>query len=179
MEPPPLVGGPAIGFSSALSEGYYLRLKFQGIETRLLGNRLTMRGHSANQMRVLELRGREVPTRDTSGLEVPKLCIVNKALKVLGIPQSLIPTYVYDLPFFRNNHSLVGRRLGGWELSGAPAFMTGERLLVKLVLSYAGSHNLKCLAPKANTVCSAGYLGRGNLRCQAAFCEGLDLFGCP
>jgi hypothetical protein len=44
--------------------------------------------------------------------------------------QSLIPNYVYELPFFRNNHSLLGRTLGGWELSGAVAFITGDPLSV-------------------------------------------------
>jgi hypothetical protein len=44
--------------------------------------------------------------------------------------QSLIPAYVYDLPFLQNNHSLLGRTLGGWEVSGALAFMTGDPLSV-------------------------------------------------
>ncbi|MGH8399021.1 MAG: hypothetical protein ACRETA_12385, partial [Gammaproteobacteria bacterium] len=34
-------------------------------------------------------------------------------------------TWVYDVPLLRNNTSLVGRALGGWELSGDAAFLSG------------------------------------------------------
>ncbi|MGH8399238.1 MAG: hypothetical protein ACRETA_13520, partial [Gammaproteobacteria bacterium] len=34
-------------------------------------------------------------------------------------------TWVYDVPLLRNNTSLVGKALGGWELSGDAAFLSG------------------------------------------------------
>ncbi len=47
--------------------------------------------------------------------------------QVAGFNQThnLIFTYVYDLPFLRNNSSLVGKTLGGWEVSGDAAFISG------------------------------------------------------
>ena len=38
---------------------------------------------------------------------------------------NLTITYIYDLPFLRNNNSLVGKALGGWEISGDAAFYSG------------------------------------------------------
>jgi len=33
--------------------------------------------------------------------------------------------YVYELPFFREQHGLVGHALGGWQLSGITSFASG------------------------------------------------------
>ncbi len=33
--------------------------------------------------------------------------------------------YIYDLPFFRDQESLMGKVLGGWQISGATFFRTG------------------------------------------------------
>jgi len=38
--------------------------------------------------------------------------------------------YVYNLPFFKGNHSAVGYALGGWELSGIASFYTGSPFTV-------------------------------------------------
>jgi hypothetical protein len=47
--------------------------------------------------------------------------------QVAGFNQthSLILTGVYDEPFLKNNDSLLGRTLGGWELSGDAQFVSG------------------------------------------------------
>ena len=37
----------------------------------------------------------------------------------------LAVTYTYDLPFFRNQTSLTGKLLGGWEINGTSQFQTG------------------------------------------------------
>jgi hypothetical protein len=34
-------------------------------------------------------------------------------------------TYLYELPFFKNQHQLTGKLLGGWQLSGTAQFQTG------------------------------------------------------
>jgi outer membrane receptor protein involved in Fe transport len=39
-------------------------------------------------------------------------------------------TYVYELPFMREQHGFVGRVLGGWQLSGVTSFETGVPLTV-------------------------------------------------
>lgn len=46
---------------------------------------------------------------------------------VCGFNQThnFIVTYIYDLPFLRNNTSLLGRIAGGWEVSGDVALISG------------------------------------------------------
>jgi hypothetical protein len=39
-------------------------------------------------------------------------------------------SYVYELPFFQTQEGLVGRVLGGWQVSGITSFMTGQPLTV-------------------------------------------------
>ncbi len=46
----------------------------------------------------------------------------------LNTPHILIANYVYDLPFFREQHGLVGRALGGWEVSGITSVSSGHSI---------------------------------------------------
>ncbi len=46
--------------------------------------------------------------------------------------------YVYDLPFFRNQATLTGKLLGGWEFSGSSQFQTGQPCGVGANNDYAG-----------------------------------------
>jgi hypothetical protein len=39
-------------------------------------------------------------------------------------------SYVYDLPFFREQHGVVGRVVGGWEVSGITSFVSGSSFQV-------------------------------------------------
>jgi hypothetical protein len=39
---------------------------------------------------------------------------------------NLIFTWIYDLPFFKGSNNLAGRTLGGWEISGDAAFVSGS-----------------------------------------------------
>ena len=41
-------------------------------------------------------------------------------------PQIFEANYVYDLPFFKQQHGLEGKVLGGWELSGITSLVTGS-----------------------------------------------------
>jgi hypothetical protein len=41
-------------------------------------------------------------------------------------PQVLEVSYVYDLPFFKDQKGLAGRVAGGWELSGITSFISGS-----------------------------------------------------
>ena len=45
-------------------------------------------------------------------------------------PQSLIFNYVYTLPFFKGQHNLEGRFLGGWEISGITTYTSGTSLTI-------------------------------------------------
>jgi hypothetical protein len=47
-------------------------------------------------------------------------------LSTLNTPQILAVSYVYELPFYKNENSLVGHVLGGWEISGITNIQTGQ-----------------------------------------------------
>src|SRR5579864_5120247 len=44
----------------------------------------------------------------------------------LNTPQMLVVSYVYELPFYRNQQNLAGHLLGGWELSGITTIQSGQ-----------------------------------------------------
>jgi Carboxypeptidase regulatory-like domain len=45
---------------------------------------------------------------------------------VLNTPQMFVASYVYDFPFYKNNRSVAGYVLGGWELSGIITIQSGQ-----------------------------------------------------
>jgi hypothetical protein len=51
-------------------------------------------------------------------------------LSTLNTPQILVISYVYELPFYRHDNSLVGHVIGGWELSGITNFQSGQSTTV-------------------------------------------------
>ncbi len=48
----------------------------------------------------------------------------------LNTPQMFIASYVYDLPFYRNQNGFAGKLLGGWEISGITTIQTGQSLSI-------------------------------------------------
>jgi len=44
----------------------------------------------------------------------------------LNTPQMFVMSYVYDLPFYKNQSGLAGHVLGGWELSGIVTIQSGQ-----------------------------------------------------
>jgi hypothetical protein len=48
----------------------------------------------------------------------------------LNTPQMLVVSYVYELPFYRNQRNLMGQVLGGWELSGITTIQSGQSTTV-------------------------------------------------
>jgi hypothetical protein len=51
-------------------------------------------------------------------------------LSTLNTPQILVISYVYELPFYKHDNSLVGHVIGGWELSGITNFQSGQSTTV-------------------------------------------------
>lgn len=51
-------------------------------------------------------------------------------LSTLNTPQILVVSYVYELPFYRHDNSVVGHVLGGWELSGITNVQSGQSTTV-------------------------------------------------
>ncbi len=45
-------------------------------------------------------------------------------------PQVAEISYIYDLPFFKEQHGMEGRLLGGWEISGITSFISGSSIQV-------------------------------------------------
>lgn len=41
-------------------------------------------------------------------------------------PHTFTASYVYDLPFYKDQHGLVGKVAGGWEVSGITQFLSGQ-----------------------------------------------------
>ena len=50
----------------------------------------------------------------------------------------LFITYLYDVPFFTGQHTVEGKLLGGWQISGSMQFTTGIPNSVGLANDYAG-----------------------------------------
>lgn len=67
-------------------------------------------------------------------------------------PQVLVFNYVYDLPFYKGQHGLVGHVLGGWEVSGITTIETGQPFSV---FQYNDPFNL------VNAITGAGDGGLG------------------
>jgi hypothetical protein len=61
--------------------------------------------------------------------------------QVCGFNQThnLTMTYIYNVPFLRNNTSLVGKTLGGWEVSGDVALVSGFNNTVSASSDYLGN----------------------------------------
>ncbi len=70
----------------------------------------------------------------------------------LNTPQIFIANYVYDLPFFREQHGILGHTLGGWEVSGITSVESGHSVSVTQPLD-----PFACtLSSTTGTGCAAG-----------------------
>ncbi len=49
-------------------------------------------------------------------------------LASLNQPQVLVANYVYELPFYKGEHGILGHLLGGWQVSGITQFESGTSL---------------------------------------------------
>ncbi len=67
----------------------------------------------------------------------------------LNQPQTFVANYVYELPFFREQHGFRGHVLGGWELSGITQFDSGLSTTVTQSLD-----NFDCQTPPAGSTLS-------------------------
>ena len=82
----------------------------------------------------------------------------------LNQPNTLVVNYVYDLPFFKEQHGLIGHALGGWEASGITQIQSGQSMTVR-----QSDDNFDCKAPMGMTTgCIAGtYPGGLNMDVSA------------
>jgi Carboxypeptidase regulatory-like domain/TonB-dependent Receptor Plug Domain len=70
----------------------------------------------------------------------------------LNQPQTFIANYVYNLPFYTEQHGLVGHTLGGWELSGITQYLSGQ----SLTITQSGDPFACVTPPGATTGCIPG-----------------------
>ena len=67
-------------------------------------------------------------------------------------PQTFVANYVYNLPFYKEQHGIAGHVLGGWELSGITQFTSGQSLNIT-----QATDNFDCQTPAgATTGCIPG-----------------------
>ena len=66
---------------------------------------------------------------------------IDYGASTLNQPQTFVANYVYELPFYREQHGLVGHALGGWQLSGITQFLSGQSLTVR-----QSKDNFDCVA---------------------------------
>jgi Carboxypeptidase regulatory-like domain/TonB-dependent Receptor Plug Domain len=69
----------------------------------------------------------------------------------LNQPQTFVANYVYELPFYREQHGLVGHALGGWQLSGITQFLSGQSQNIT-----QGGDNFACTIDSTTNQCAAG-----------------------
>lgn len=71
----------------------------------------------------------------------------------LNQPQTFVANYVYDLPFYKEQHGVLGHVAGGWELSGITELFSGQSTTVTQFLD-----NFDCQpAPAGSSLpCAAG-----------------------
>jgi hypothetical protein len=70
----------------------------------------------------------------------------------LNTPNIFIANYVYDLPFFHDQHGLIGHALGGWEVSGITSVESGQSTTVT-----QATDPFACAVSSANpNACAAG-----------------------
>jgi Carboxypeptidase regulatory-like domain/TonB-dependent Receptor Plug Domain len=84
-------------------------------------------------------------TYDTSNLWGPSEYDIGKVF---------IANYLYVLPFFKGQHTLLGKVAGGWQISGSTQFQTGLPCSVGVANDYAGvgeSGSFNCQPPSIPT----------------------------
>jgi hypothetical protein len=88
---------------------------------------------------------------------------------VLNTPQMLVLSYVYDLPFYRNQRGLVGQTLGGWEFSGITTIQSGQSQIMTQsndpwALVTTPNSTISCTISATTTSCPAYPGGLGMTR---------------
>lgn len=80
-------------------------------------------------------------------------------------PQTFVANYVYNLPFYEDQHGFVGHILGGWQVSGITQFDSGKSVTIR-----QSSDPFDCKAPPSGSSapCAAGtYPGGVNIDASA------------
>ena len=63
---------------------------------------------------------------------------VSRGISTLDHTHVMVMNYIYDLPVFNHNQGVLGKTLGGWEVSGISQFQSGAALNVLGTVDQAG-----------------------------------------
>jgi hypothetical protein len=88
----------------------------------------------------------------------------------LNQPQTFIASYVYELPFLKEQHGLAGHVLGGWEVSGITELISGQSQNVTQYFDNfdTGDCNVITLYINSANVCPTSGLYPGGLNMDAS-----------
>jgi hypothetical protein len=74
-------------------------------------------------------------------------------------PQTFVANYVYQLPFYNQQHGILGHVLGGWQVSGITQYDSGQSLIINQALD-----PFDCQTPASGVGCAPGtYPGGVNI----------------
>jgi hypothetical protein len=88
----------------------------------------------------------------------------------LNQPQTFVANYVYELPFYKEQHGLTGHVLGGWEASGITELLSGQSQTVTQYLDNfdSGDCSVITLYINPSNTCPATGLYPGGLNMDAS-----------
>jgi len=115
---------PYLGYEAIVSRNPVFTSNYNSLQislNRRFNNGLTLQAaYTWSKLLTTNPQDRSLGAYDSYDLDS------NYGPSTLNTPQILVVSYVYDLPFLRDQRGLVGHVLGGWEISGIVNFQTGQ-----------------------------------------------------
>src|SRR5450756_878895 len=71
---------------------------------------------------------RSTQSRSSAASDVYKRQTIDRGLSMTDRAHRAVFSYVYQLPFLKSGRGVLGRALGGWQLSGVTTFESGRPL---------------------------------------------------
>lgn len=126
---------PYLGYSTITLAENAAQQNYNGLQTQL--NR---RFKSGLAFGVAYTFSKSITNADSKSevLFDPFNAALSRGISTLDHTHVMVINYIYDLPFFRNNHGLLGKTVGGWEVSGISQFQSGAALNVLGTVDQAG-----------------------------------------
>jgi hypothetical protein len=126
---------PYLGYSTITFAENAAQANYHGLQTQL--NR---RFKSGLAFGVAYTFSKSITNADSKSelLFDPFNASLSRGISTLDHTHVMVLNYIYDLPIFRHNQSLLGRTLGGWEISGISQFQSGAALSVLGTVDQAG-----------------------------------------
>ena len=126
---------PYAGYSQITIYENAAQQNYHGLQAKL-----DRRFHSGLGFGVAYTFSKSITNADGKGelLFNPFNAAVSRGISTLDRTHVLVLNYIYDIPFLKNNQSIFGKVLGGWEVSGISQFQSGLALNVLGTTDQAG-----------------------------------------